>query len=153
MAKYVAEQALNGVFDAHDLARTRSFKRKLTRQIAHAPMRRLALIALCEVCYAAYRTIAIHAERKDAMRNNKHTLLMLACCLVPLAAIGVVYLFHAGAGSALFYGLVLLCPILHFVMMRGMMGGHAHHNDHLVEAVIPRTVASTDEVQPRQTGV
>lgn len=85
--------------------------------------------------------------------RNKHTLLMLACCLIPLATLGVVYLFHAGADSALFYGLVLLCPILHFIMMRGMMGGHAHHNDHLVEAAIPRTVASTDEVQPRQTGV
>lgn len=85
--------------------------------------------------------------------RNKYILLMLACCLIPLAALGVVYLFHAGADSALFYGLVLLCPILHFIMMRGMLGGHMHHGEQLAEAVIPRTVASTDEVQPRQTSV
>lgn len=85
--------------------------------------------------------------------RNKHMLLMLACCLVPLAALGGVYLFHVSASSVLIYGLVLLCPALHFVMMRGMMGGHSHHEEQPAEAVIPRVVEPADEVLPRQTGV
>ncbi len=85
--------------------------------------------------------------------RNKHMLLMLACCLIPLAALGAVYLFHASASSVLFYGLVLLCPALHFVMMRGMMGGHAHHDGQPAEAVIPRIAEPTEEALPRQTGV
>ncbi len=85
--------------------------------------------------------------------RNKHAVLMLACCLIPLAALGMVYLFHASTSSVLFYGLVLLCPALHFVMMRGMMGEHTHHEKQPVEAVNPHMAEPTEEVLPRHTGV
>lgn len=78
--------------------------------------------------------------------RNKHTLWLLICCLIPLAALGAVYLFHASARSLLFYGLVFLCPALHFVLMRGAMGGHAHP----AKQPTPTRVAEpTEEVPPR----
>ncbi|MFH1646921.1 MAG: DUF2933 domain-containing protein [Chloroflexota bacterium] len=64
-------------------------------------------------------------ERKHL---SKHSLIMLLCCLVPLAIIAV--LWAAGvSGRYLFLGVLLLCPLLHIVMMRGMHGGgeHDHH--------------------------
>ncbi len=65
------------------------------------------------------------------MNMKKHTLLMLACCLIPLAALGAVTVFNVPAGSVLTLGMLLLCPLLHLIMMRGMMGhGHADHDHH-----------------------
>lgn len=63
-------------------------------------------------------------------------LLMLACCLIPLTGLAAIYLFNLPANSVIYFGMLLLCPLLHFVMMRGMMGhehqhaDHSHHMDH-----------------------
>ena len=59
----------------------------------------------------------------------KHGLIMLLCCLVPIAVLAIMW--AAGVSSNyLFFGVVLLCPILHLVMMtrmnRGKGGGHIH---------------------------
>lgn len=62
--------------------------------------------------------------------NKKHMLLMLACCLVPLIAIGAVTIFHIPLNKVLLYGMVLICPISHLLMMRGMMHGENHDHDH-----------------------
>lgn len=61
--------------------------------------------------------------------RNKHMYLMLACALIPLAALTAVFLFGVSANSVVIFGMILLCPALHFLMMRGMMGGH-HHDYH-----------------------
>ena len=60
--------------------------------------------------------------------GKQHLWLMLLCCLIPLAALGAIFLFNIPTSSALFVGLLLLCPILHFWMMRGMMG-HSHSEE------------------------
>jgi hypothetical protein len=58
------------------------------------------------------------------MKKN-HLLLMLLCCLVPLAGIAAIALFRVPASSVLYFGLVLLCPLMHVVMMATMRHKHA----------------------------
>ncbi len=59
---------------------------------------------------------------------SKHTLIMVLCCLIPLAILGVLWAIGV-SGSYLIFGVILLCPLLHLLMMRGMSkggGGHEH---------------------------
>ena len=66
--------------------------------------------------------------------NKKHVLIMLACCLVPLVAFGAISIFRVPASSVVYVGLILLCPAMHLLMMRTMMGhdhdGEAHDHQH-----------------------
>jgi nitrate reductase NapE component len=69
--------------------------------------------------------------------DTKHLLIMLACCLIPIALIIVVGAFGFSLGALtplLPFALVLMCPLMMIFMMRGM--GHAqdthdahHHSD------------------------
>ncbi len=62
---------------------------------------------------------------------SKHTLIMVLCCLIPLAILGVLWAIGI-SGSYLILGVILLCPLLHIFMMQGKHkgseegGGHAH---------------------------
>ena len=57
--------------------------------------------------------------------SGKHTLIMLLCCLIPLAAFFLVSAFNIPLSSLGTVALVLLCPLMHILMMRGM-AGHSH---------------------------
>jgi hypothetical protein len=61
----------------------------------------------------------------DKGMSTKHLLIMLLCCLVPLAAFGAVWLFQVPLSRVLIVGLILLCPLSHLLMMWGVMG-HGH---------------------------
>src|SRR3990170_6308902 len=68
--------------------------------------------------------------------KKSHWLLMLLCCLIPLAGIAAIVLFRVPTSSVLYIGLVLLCPLLHLVMMGSMRHDHAsasgtavHHHE------------------------
>jgi hypothetical protein len=52
--------------------------------------------------------------------NKKHLLIMLACCLIPLAGLVAITVFRVPTSSVVYFGLILLCPALHLLMMRGM---------------------------------
>lgn len=56
---------------------------------------------------------------------SRHMLIMILCCLTPVAALSAIYIFKVPVSTTLTFGLILLCPLGHLLMM-GMMGGHDH---------------------------
>jgi uncharacterized membrane protein len=69
--------------------------------------------------------------------SKKHTLIMLACCLIPIAALVAIFVFKI-AVSAVVYGVIMLfCPLSHLLMMKFM--GHDHQqstNEHIHHATL-----------------
>ena len=57
--------------------------------------------------------------------TRKHWLLMVIGCGLPLLGLTAVYLFKLQLSSVLLFGLVLLCPLIHLLMLRDR-GGHDH---------------------------
>jgi hypothetical protein len=56
------------------------------------------------------------------MHNKKMMLLMLLCCAIPLVAMFALPALGVSLGSRGYFLLILLCPAMHFLMMRGMHG-------------------------------
>jgi len=56
--------------------------------------------------------------------KKSHLLLMLLCCLIPLAGIAAILLFRIPTSTVLYFGLVLLCPLMHILMMGTMRHDH-----------------------------
>lgn len=55
--------------------------------------------------------------------SSKHSLIMLLCCLIPIAAFVLISVFNVPLSTLGTVALVLLCPLMHLLMMRGM----SHH--------------------------
>ncbi len=69
--------------------------------------------------------------------NKKHALIMAACCLIPLAGFALVALFDIPLNTIFYFGMILICPLGHLLMMKYMghdhgsqHGGHQDHHDH-----------------------
>ncbi|MFQ5419695.1 MAG: DUF2933 domain-containing protein [Anaerolineae bacterium] len=60
--------------------------------------------------------------------NRKHLILMTIGCLLPLAALAAIFIFQVQVNTVLLFGLVLLCPAMHLLMMRDHMN-HGEHSD------------------------
>ena len=60
--------------------------------------------------------------------KKSHLLIMLLCCLIPITALAAIYLFNVPVNSVLLFGLILLCPISHLLMMK-FMGPEHHHGE------------------------
>ncbi|MBI4762870.1 MAG: hypothetical protein HZC39_13280 [Chloroflexi bacterium] len=75
--------------------------------------------------------------------KKSHLWIMILCCLIPIVALGAVFLFNIPLSSVLLYGLILLCPLSHLLMMKYM--GHEHssadqhsqHQHHSAPAAAP----------------
>ena len=63
--------------------------------------------------------------------KKSHMYLMLLCCLIPVVAIVLVSVFKVPLSNVIFYGLILLCPLSHLLMMRFM--GHDHSSEQHAE--------------------
>lgn len=86
--------------------------------------------------------------------TNRHMLLMLLCCLVPIALIVTVTLFRISFGALtpyLPFVMVLLCPLMMFFMMRGMIG-QDHAGEESQHAQPPQTTPITDRTATMQPG-
>ena len=84
-------------------------------------------------------------NHNNSQGMGKHMLIMLACCLVPLALILAVSVFGLSLGALsglLPYALVLLCPLMMIFMMRGMGHDHGSADAHQHHTNTQRTEAS-----------
>ena len=70
-------------------------------------------------------------ETKESEQKgmSKHTLIMLLCCLIPLVVLGILWAIGVSE-SYLIFGVILLCPLLHILMMRGMHKGSGESGSH-----------------------
>jgi uncharacterized membrane protein len=65
--------------------------------------------------------------------KKSHMWVMLLCCLVPVVGILLVSVFNVPLNNVLFYGMILLCPLSHILMMKFMGHDHsapAQHSEH-----------------------
>jgi hypothetical protein len=69
--------------------------------------------------------------------HRKHMLIMFACCMIPVTAFAAISIFNVYANNVLLFGMALLCPLLHLVMMNFMMGKPSHN--HAPEQHLPKT--------------
>ncbi len=66
-------------------------------------------------------------QKTRAKTQISHGLAMLLCCLIPLIIAGI--LFYLGFKTYATLVIMLLCPILHYFMMRNMHGKHGNKNE------------------------
>lgn len=54
--------------------------------------------------------------------KQNHLLMMIICCAIPLIIAGI--LFYLGFKKYAIFAVMLLCPVLHYLMMRDMRKGN-----------------------------
>lgn len=57
-------------------------------------------------------------------KHGSHLWMMVICCLIPLAAFAAISVFRVPVSNVLSWGLILLCPLSHLLMMGWMFRRH-----------------------------
>lgn len=60
--------------------------------------------------------------------KSKHTFIMLACCLIPMAVFGLYFISNLPTNTALFLVMALLCPLSHLLMIKLMHRSGENHS-------------------------
>ena len=75
---------------------------------------------------------------------SRHMLIMILCCAIPMAALAAIFVLKIPVPQVMSYGLVLLCPLGHILMM-AFMGGHKHDNPGTSQQLAANTPAAPDK--------
>lgn len=59
---------------------------------------------------------------KGIFSKHRHTLMMVLGCIIPLLLLGILW-FAGVSQNILSFGILLLCPVIHLVMMKNMKHG------------------------------
>ena len=59
-------------------------------------------------------------KKKIQKIRHNHVLLMIICCIVPLALVFMLVYLFGFSRSYLFWVVLLLCPVMHYFMMKDM---------------------------------
>lgn len=74
-------------------------------------------------------------KQKNKM-NKKHLILMILGCVIPMAVIFILFIIGIPLNKILLFGLILICPLSHILMMRMMMNhGDDSHINHTPESL------------------
>lgn len=60
--------------------------------------------------------------------DQRHLWLMVICCLIPIAALAMVWLFNIPVSEPILIALILLYPLSHIALMGLFMRESQHHN-------------------------
>ena len=80
--------------------------------------------------------------------NKKHMLLMALCCVIGMGAVVAITLFRVPVGSLATFGLLLICPLSHVLMMI-FMGKHHDHGESPVHSHHGANVIDVDSKPSR----
>ena len=77
--------------------------------------------------------------------KKSHIWIMILCCLIPVVALVAIYFFQIPFSKTVFFGLMLLCPISHLVMMKFMGHDHSSAEQHSAHEHQPNSLSTPSE--------